>query len=129
MRSLLLVYSTGMKSLLSPWLQNIYFSPFLWILVPFLRIPVPFQWILVDSGGMAPFLQESVGQGKVLSWAPSSSPCMLLLPSCVLWSCCHGAASSSSSCMSSLPHCLCCLIVVPCPPHCNVMLCPCYVIV
>jgi len=59
MRSLLLVYSTGMKSLLSPWLQNIYFSPFLWILVPF-------QWILVDSGGMAPFLQESVGQGEVL---------------------------------------------------------------
>jgi len=80
MRSLLLLYSTGMKSLLSPWLQNIYFSPFLWIpvpflwilvpflwiLVPFLWIPVPFRWIPVDSGGMAPFLQESVGQGEVL---------------------------------------------------------------
>ena len=64
MRSLLLVYSTGMKSLLSPWLQNIYFSPFLWILVPF-------WWIPVDSAGMAPFLQESVGQGEVLQTTTS----------------------------------------------------------
>jgi len=48
-----------MKFLLSCWLQNIHFSPFLWI-------PADSSAIPADSGGMAPFLQESVGQGKVL---------------------------------------------------------------
>jgi hypothetical protein len=49
--------------------------PFLQIPVPFLRIPVPFLRTLVDSSGMPPFLQESVGHGEVLLHsltAPSS---------------------------------------------------------
>jgi len=47
----LLVYSTGMKSLLSPWLQNIYFSPFLWIPVHssgFRCHSCGFHWIPVE---------------------------------------------------------------------------------
>jgi len=56
MRYLFLVYSTGKKSLLSPWLQNIHFN----------AIPVDSCAIPADSSGMASFLQESVGHCEVL---------------------------------------------------------------
>ncbi|KIJ93406.1 hypothetical protein K443DRAFT_112109, partial [Laccaria amethystina LaAM-08-1] len=48
--------------------------PFLRIPVPFLRIPVPFLRIPVESSGMAPFLQESVGQGEVLYYWCTARP-------------------------------------------------------